>query len=59
MSNVKPERLAELDLFKEALDEWGCTDPKERAATIEQFLSSDKGVAEYIDLAATEPMGSA
>lgn len=59
MTDVKPERLAELPLFEEALDEWGCTDPKKRAAAIEQFLSSDRGIAEYLDLNIAEPMGSA
>lgn len=59
IASMKPERFAELDLFSDALGEWGCTDPKARTREIERFLSSDIGLSQYIDLHVTEPMGGA
>lgn len=59
ITSMKPERLTELDLLADALDECGCTDPKARTREIERFLSSDIGLSQYIDLHVTEPMGSA
>lgn len=57
--SVRTDRLAELEDFLTALDEWGVIDPDKRLEQITCFLNSPVGLTQYLDRCVSQVAGRA